>query len=166
MRYKFATPTITTFFTVWLGQSVSLIGSGLTGFALGVWAFERSGSITQFALIGLFKSRFEASRVLDILEFAAVRNKFKFSVNDISGIRTWIKETNISWGIDSKHRGILGLPEFNENTWKFGIDRMLLGYAMPVLDNMNFNGIFPYNTESDSSLLGKFSKFFNIVKEL
>jgi len=54
MRDNITNPTLKTFFAVWLGQSVSLIGSGLTGFALGVWAFERSGSITQFALIGLF----------------------------------------------------------------------------------------------------------------
>jgi MFS family permease len=30
------------------------VGSGLTSFALGVWVFGRSGSATQFALIGLF----------------------------------------------------------------------------------------------------------------
>jgi len=36
-----------------LGQVVSLVGSGLTGFALGVWVFEQTGSAAQFALIGL-----------------------------------------------------------------------------------------------------------------
>jgi DHA3 family macrolide efflux protein-like MFS transporter len=44
----------TTFNIVWLGQFVSVIGSGLTSFALGVWIFELTGSVTQFALIGLF----------------------------------------------------------------------------------------------------------------
>jgi MFS family permease len=42
------------FTVVWFGQLVSVIGSGLTSFALGVWIFERTGSATQFALIGLF----------------------------------------------------------------------------------------------------------------
>ena len=45
---------MTIFLIIWLGQFVSLIGSGLTSFALGVWVFEHTGSITQFALIGLF----------------------------------------------------------------------------------------------------------------
>lgn len=45
---------LTTFTIVWLGQCASVIGSGLTNFALGVWIFERTGSATQFALIGLF----------------------------------------------------------------------------------------------------------------
>ncbi len=39
------------FVIIWLGQLVSLFGSGLTSFALGVWVFQRTGSVTQFALI-------------------------------------------------------------------------------------------------------------------
>jgi MFS family permease len=42
-----------TFSIVWFGQFISLVGSGLTGFALGVWTFEQTGSATYFALIGL-----------------------------------------------------------------------------------------------------------------
>jgi len=43
-----------TFLTIWAGQTVSLLGSGLTGFALGVWAYQRTGSVTQYSLILLF----------------------------------------------------------------------------------------------------------------
>lgn len=39
--------------TVWLGQLISLIGSSLTGFVLGVWTYQNTGSVTQFALIYL-----------------------------------------------------------------------------------------------------------------
>ena len=43
------------FVTVWFGQVVSAVGSGLSGFALGVWAFQTSGgSVTRFALITFF----------------------------------------------------------------------------------------------------------------
>jgi MFS family permease len=45
-----------TFLIIWFGQLVSLAGSGLTGFALGVWVFQRTGSVTQFALISLSTS--------------------------------------------------------------------------------------------------------------
>ncbi len=38
------------FLIIWTGQLVSLIGSGLTSFALGVWIYEQTGSATQFAL--------------------------------------------------------------------------------------------------------------------
>ncbi len=35
------------------GQLISFMGSGLTSFALGVWVFQKTGSITQYALISL-----------------------------------------------------------------------------------------------------------------
>ena len=39
---------------VWLGQLISSVGSGLTGFALGVWVFQKTGSVTQFTAISFF----------------------------------------------------------------------------------------------------------------
>jgi len=42
-----------TFSAIWAGQLVSLVGSGLTEFALGVHVYQRTGSVAQFALIYL-----------------------------------------------------------------------------------------------------------------
>lgn len=42
-----------TFFVVWFGQQISLIGSGLTGFAMGVWVYQRTESVTLFSLISV-----------------------------------------------------------------------------------------------------------------
>lgn len=44
------------FLIVWFGQTVSLAGSGLTGFALGIWVYQRTASATLYALIFLFTS--------------------------------------------------------------------------------------------------------------
>ena len=43
-----------TFLIVLAGRVVSLAGSGLTSFSLGVWVFQRTGSATQYALISVF----------------------------------------------------------------------------------------------------------------
>ncbi len=43
-----------TFLIIWFGQLISLIGSQLTSFALGVWVYQNTGSVTQFALISFF----------------------------------------------------------------------------------------------------------------
>ena len=39
-----------TFLVIWVGQLISTLGSGLTGFALGVWIYEKTGSATLFAM--------------------------------------------------------------------------------------------------------------------
>ncbi len=43
-----------TFFVIWAGQLVSIIGSGLTGFGLAVWIYEQTGQATPFALTVMF----------------------------------------------------------------------------------------------------------------
>ena len=43
-----------TFFTIWAGQFISVLGSGLTSFALGVWIYDQTGQATPFALTALF----------------------------------------------------------------------------------------------------------------
>lgn len=43
-----------TFILIWAGQLVSLLGSHLTGFAIGIWVYQSSRSVTLFALANLF----------------------------------------------------------------------------------------------------------------
>lgn len=45
-----------TFILIWFGQTVSVTGSGLTNFALDVWVYQKTGSVTQFALLVLFNT--------------------------------------------------------------------------------------------------------------
>lgn len=63
------THKLTVFALIWLGQLVSLIGSGLTSFALGVWVYQSTGSATQYALISFFTflPRFVLSPVAGVL---------------------------------------------------------------------------------------------------
>jgi amino acid adenylation domain-containing protein len=39
---------------IWLGQLVSMLGTGLGSFALGLWVYRATGSVTEFALISVF----------------------------------------------------------------------------------------------------------------
>ena len=42
------------FYSLWGGQSLSLLGTGLTRFALMVWAYQNNGSVTAMVLLGFF----------------------------------------------------------------------------------------------------------------
>ena len=45
---------LTAFVLIWLGQFVSIAGSFMTSFALGIWAWEKTGSAQALALVGVF----------------------------------------------------------------------------------------------------------------
>ncbi len=47
-------PQMRVFFWLWLGQSVSSFGSGLSAFAVGVWLFQKTGTATPLTLAVLF----------------------------------------------------------------------------------------------------------------
>ena len=42
------------FTIIWFGQLVSVMGSGMTRFALMIWAYEQTGQATTLALVGFF----------------------------------------------------------------------------------------------------------------
>jgi MFS transporter, DHA3 family, macrolide efflux protein len=78
-----------TFMLIWFGQLVSLLGSGLTGFALSVWVFQQTGSATQLTLISFFA-------VLPIIVFSPLAGalvdrwplRLTMMLNDIGGALT------------------------------------------------------------------------------
>ena len=80
-------------------------------------------------LLGLAGGRASASEVLNLAEAAPVRFRFGFSDDDLDAIGDWVREANIRWGFDRDHRHPYGV-DFVQNTWRFGIDRVLAGVAM------------------------------------
>ena len=42
------------FFLVWVGQVFSMIGTAMTNFAMGIWAWEKTGQATPLAMVGFF----------------------------------------------------------------------------------------------------------------
>jgi MFS transporter, DHA3 family, macrolide efflux protein len=45
---------LTTFFIIWIGQLVSLLGTKMTRFALLIWVYQETGQATAMALLGVF----------------------------------------------------------------------------------------------------------------
>jgi exodeoxyribonuclease V gamma subunit len=117
------------------------------------------------SILDLKGSRLGTTRVMAVLESAGIKERFGLSESDIEIVERWIKETNIRWGIDADFRRELGLPAFSENTWKAGIQRLLLGYAMPGLDRKLFSGILPYDPieGGEVKILGKFLNFLEHI---
>jgi MFS family permease len=79
-----------TFTIIWLSQLVSMIGSGLIGFALAVWIFDQTGQATPFALTALFSSlpRVLLSPLAGALTDRWHRKKIMLIADSLSGLVT------------------------------------------------------------------------------
>jgi exodeoxyribonuclease V gamma subunit len=119
-------------------------------------------------LLGLPGSRLTVIQLFDILEANPVRRRFDLNNEELAIIRVWIEDTWVRWGIDEQSRIRLGLPGYRENSWRAGLDRLLLGYAMPDENGRLFNGKLPYDEIEGSSAqtLGKLVDFINKVADI
>ncbi|MGD9367801.1 MAG: exodeoxyribonuclease V subunit gamma, partial [Desulfobacteraceae bacterium] len=109
-------------------------------------------------VLELVDGRFEASRVMALLEYSSVRRRFNIDAADCPLIEGWIREANIRWGWDGADRQRQGLPRYAENTWRAGLDRLLLGFAISSDQNEMFAGIAPHQgiEGGDAQIMGAF----------
>lgn len=81
-------------------------------------------------LLEVAGGRVPASQVLDLAQHPAVRHRFALSDDDLDTISAWVRESGVRWGLDRPHRAPYGLEQFVQNTWAFGLDRVLAGVAL------------------------------------
>jgi exodeoxyribonuclease V gamma subunit len=112
-------------------------------------------------VLELGESRLPAPAVMDLLDIPLVQQRFKIRPQELGLLRRWVEETRICWGIDGDDRASRhGVPAFEENSWKAGLERMLLGYALSSEENDQFCGVVPFNdVEGSGALLGRFLEF-------
>ncbi len=81
-------------------------------------------------LLDIADARATASQVLNLAQAPPVRARFAFSDDDLDTISQWVRQAEIRWGFDADHRAQYHLDQFAQNTWRFGLDRILTGVAM------------------------------------
>ncbi|MBW2273800.1 MAG: exodeoxyribonuclease V subunit gamma [Deltaproteobacteria bacterium] len=111
-------------------------------------------------ILDLLGSRMTATEVLDLLGLDCVRERFDIGEREVERLRGWIADSGIRWAIDAEHRRSFEQPSYGENTWRFGLDRMLLGYALADADDLLFAGVRPFEgiEGADAELLGRFAE--------
>ena len=127
-------------------------------------SFGRENDIVEtfFAILNLCGSRFDAPSVMAILESTPVLSQFALDETDMELVRFWVNDGRIRWGIDAHQRENFGLPALPQNTWQAGVERMLLGYALPMQGELLFqDSILPYDKieGSQTEVLGNFLEF-------
>lgn len=119
-------------------------------------------------LVSLPNTRCLASELLELLETPAILARFALSEDDFIQAKQWVEESGIRWGLNASTGREFDLPETVQNTWQFGIQRMLLGYAMPESAGLfasTSGAISPFNEVQGmgAELAGKLAHFIEII---
>lgn len=114
------------------------------------------------ALLGLAGRRFDANDVLAVLESPPVQRRFGLAEADLGNLREWVRSTGVRWGLDADSRDALSGAAALLHTWRDGLNRMLLGLAMPQAGGDGvFEGMLPYGEVegSDALALGALAEY-------
>ena len=130
-------------------------------------------------VLSLSDTRFDVESVFELLDYDEIRAQFNLDESQVIKCRKLAKATNIRWGINASYRKQNDLPETDEHTWKYALDRLLLGYAlgeMPdgseqLFESATSNQALPllaYNDieGSDAVMLADFKRFTDVVFRL
>ena len=117
------------------------------------------------SLLHLPESRFSVGELMDFLDVPALRQRFAIAEADLPILRRWIEESGIRWGLHAEQREQLGLQAgLEQNSWRFGLRRMLLGYA--VGKGAAWGDIEPYDEVGglDAALVGPLAALLDALE--
>ncbi len=116
-------------------------------------------------LLTLADARVTASQVLDLVGRQPVRRRFRLDDDDLARIGGWVAATGIRWGLDAPHRAAFKLEAVAQNTWRSGLDRVLVGVAMAEEDQRLVGGALPLD-DVDSGSIDLAGRFAELVDRL
>lgn len=123
--------------------------------------------IALHELLRLPESRLTVTDIMSLLDVPALRARFAIDETHLPILQRWLTGAGVRWGLNAKHREDFDLPQgLAQNTWDFGLQRMLLGYAMG--DSDAFAGIQPYDEVGglDAALIGPLTHFLDGLQNL
>jgi exodeoxyribonuclease V gamma subunit len=111
-------------------------------------------------VLDLVTARMTVSQVLDLAGREPVRRRFRFAEDDLARLEQWVRESNVRWGFDGAHRQAFELGRIEANTWRSGLDRVLLGVAMAEEDQRLFAETLPLDDveSGDIELAGRLAE--------
>ncbi len=117
-------------------------------------------------LLELADSRVTASELLDLAGYEPVGRRFRFDKEDLGQLERWVAATGVRWGLDGEHRRPWKLDRVDENTWRAGLDRLLLGVAMADENQRLVGGVLPFDDVPSGAvdLAGRFAELVERVQ--
>ena len=109
-------------------------------------------------VLALDAGRATATEVVGLLDVPAVRRRAEIREDELADLLEWVREARVHWGRDGAHKAAFGLGEDDVHTWRFGLDRLLLGVAVgPTGEAVLGRQPVGYPTLDGADLVGRFA---------
>ena len=111
-------------------------------------------------VLDLVGERLTVRQIFNLLDNAALRRRFELDDDEIPTLRRLVDDVAIRWAMDGAQKlRDFQLPAWDSNTWRAGLDRLLLGYAIGPSEEL-VAGIVPAagRTAGSADMVGRFAE--------
>jgi exodeoxyribonuclease V gamma subunit len=114
-----------------------------------------------YRLFRLVATRRPLSAVVELLDTAPVRDRFRISESDLALIHSWLDSARVRWAENGESRRRFDNPALPHHSWRWGLDRLLLGYALEGGGERLYEDILPVDgiEGPDAQSLGALCEF-------
>ena len=104
-------------------------------------------------LLALQGGRFTHSEVFALLAYQLVHEAAGLSEAQVDALATLTHDANVRWGYDAQARASLGLPAYEDATWRASLDRLLLGLMTGRHDDLIVD-VLPHSGDTAGDAAG------------
>ncbi len=115
--------------------------------------------------LSLFSGKFGRSSVLELLQCQGVAERFSINRTDMEKIIQWTEDAGIRWGLSADQRGRMGAEPFDYGSFRAGLDRLLMGYAIDCDDFIEDILPFPDIEGKQAQALGGLCQFVEFLEK-
>ena len=119
-------------------------------------------------LLELPQQRLGRSQVLAMLDLPAVARRLGLDPSDSEALTRWLDRAEVAWGLDGRMKAEFGAAAIEQNSFAFGLQRMLAGYLigdeqpLPLLDEEIVPALPPQGPAVDA--LGALDQLLTILQ--
>nr|WP_319393974.1 exodeoxyribonuclease V subunit gamma [uncultured Desulfobacter sp.] len=127
---------------------------------------RRSESFTLSAFLNILdmkEGRLEKSRIMGLLSSPVIADKFGLTLGDQELVSALFDQAGILWGKDGAHRQKILGRHYEHNSWIFGLNRLMAGFALPEASTAIVNDVLPCDGFEglEGEILGKCTHFIH-----
>lgn len=119
-------------------------------------------------ILGLAEGKWDSLTLFELLDYSFFCEKHQFTNEEVDQLKKWFLQTNLSWGLDSKHRQSVLKKDYevdtdpvDAGTWDFAFARLLKSLA---LDSHLIEGNFNVD-QTQAILLGRWIRLLRTLNE-
>lgn len=148
-------------------ENAELVSSKSIPYAISDQTQVQEDSLVQsfLHLMALEHSRLTLTHIFELIKVPEIAARYQLSIEDIEVLYQWCQKAGIRWGWSGEHKRHWQLPDESQNTWLFGLKRLLSGYSYLSDENSPWDPDILPESEVEGQVTQSLGRFLGFLED-